>query len=380
MATGFIQLVVTRYISDQLYMRKTNNITPTFLGAMALVVPAQTAIASIFLFLTDLTLFYKITALGLYTTVSVIWIEMIFLGAAKDYARIVSYFAVGYLASFIGAHIFGWLFLLDGFLFGFLVGQLVLCTLLMNRIFTEYKMERGFNFLFAEYYSKYKSLAFIGFLFNTAIWIDKIIFWFSPSGLNIHSNFYTHFPYDSSMFIAFLTIVPSVAIFLLRIETDFYTKYKSYYGAILQKADYETILRKKNDMISILRNSLMTVIIYQGSFSIGVMILMPFIISILGIDPVNVPLFRVACGGAFFHILLFVLFILFLYFDFRGSALFLSSVYLATNSIFTVASVYAGESTHGLGYLFACVVTFVIGITLFIDRIRNLEYLTFMRQ
>lgn len=51
----------------------------------------------------------------------------------------------------------------------------------------------------------------------------------------MHSLFYTHFPYDSAMFFAYITIVPALALFLVRVETEFYTEYKAYFGGILAK-------------------------------------------------------------------------------------------------------------------------------------------------
>ncbi len=378
--TGLIQLVVTRYVSDQFYRRNPDAVVPTFVGSVAVTVLFQTVAGSLALFFADLDLLYKIVVLGLYVSISVVWIEMLFLSAAKDYAHVVLDFAVGYLASFIGGQVLGTVFGTDGLGIGFLTGQVLLMVLLMYRVFSEYRFGQGFDFAFLRYIGRYPALMATGFFYNTAIWIDKVLFWYSPSGLHVHSYFYTHFPYDSAMFIAYVTILPTLAIFLLRIETDFYLRYKNYYGAILQKAPLDRILERKGEMRDVLLAATRTSAIYQGVVTSAIFILMPFIVALLGIDPDLAPVFRVAVIGAFFHAALVVVMILLLYFDFRGSALFVSAVFLLSNATFTMVTTFGSESWMGFGYLGACVLSLATGLAVFVNRFRNLEYLTFMRQ
>lgn len=379
-ATGLLQLVVTRYVSDQFYMRNPDAVVPTFVGVLAVTVLFQTVTGALALFFADLSFLYKMTGLGLYVTVSVIWVEMLFLSAAKDYTSIVLAFAIGYLTSFLLAQLLSVFFGLDGMAMGFLIGQVLLMVLLMHRVFAEYRFGQGFDFGFLGYFRRFPALALTGVAYNTAIWIDKILFWYSDTGIPIHSYFRTHFPYDSAMFIAFVTILPTLAIFLLRIETDFYLRYKNYYGTILQKAPLALILQRKAEMLDVLRQALGTVLIWQGAVTTLAFLLMPFLVSLLGIDPADTPIFRVATIGAFFHGGLLILLILILYFDFRGSAVFLSLLFLGSNVGLTLLTLRLGPAFYGFGYLGACAVTLMAGLLIFRNRIRNLEYLTFMRQ
>jgi uncharacterized membrane protein len=379
-ATGVIQLVVTRYVSDQFYLRNPDAVVPTFVGAIAVTVIFQTATGAIALFFADFDFLYKVVALGIYVAVSVIWVEMLFLSAAKDYMNIVIAFAVAYLLSFVGAQALGAIFKLHGLAIGFLIGQVLLVVLLMHRIFSEYRFGKGFDFAFMGYFKKFPTLAGAGLAYNLAIWVDKVILWYSPSGLHIHSYFYTHFPYDSAMFIGYVSIVPTLSIFLLRIETDFYLRYKNYYGTILQKASLDLILQRKAEMLEVLRQAMKAVVIYQGSVTLGLFIVMPFLVALLGIDPANTPVFRVAILGAFFHGGLLVLMILMLYFDFRGAGLILATTFLATNISFTLVTTNLGPAWLGWGYTFSTFVSLLAGVIIFANRIKNLEYLTFMRQ
>ncbi len=379
-STGLLQLIITRYVSDQFYMRNPDAVVPTFVGALAVTVLFQTVTGAVALYFADLSFLYKMTALGLYVTVSVVWIQMLFLSAAKDYSSIVLSFGLGYLTSFLLAQLLSVFFGLEGMAVGFLVGQVLVMVLLMHRVFAEYRFGGGFDFEFLTYFKVFPALAIAGIAYNTAIWIDKILFWYSDTGITIHSFFRTHFPYDSAMFIAYVTILPTLAIFLLRIETDFYLRYKNYYGTILQKAPLSLILLRKREMLTVLREALGTVLIWQGAVTTGMFLLMPFLVSLMGIDPADTSVFRVATIGAFFHGLLLILFILILYFDFRGSAVVLSMLFLVSNLLLTLLTIHLGRAWYGFGYLGACVLSLVVGLAIFNNRIRNLEYLTFMRQ
>jgi len=252
--------------------------------------------------------------------------------------------------------------------------------LLMHRIFAEYRFEMSFGFDFLGHLRRYPVLAAIGVTYNLGIWIDKIVFWYGPDGVQIHSWLHTHFPYDSAMFIAYLTLLPTLAIFLLRIETDFYIRYKSYYGTILQKAPLGLIEQRKDEMVKVLRESARTVLIWQGAVTTLIFLVMPFLVSLMGIDPEQVPVFRVATMGAFFHGGLLVLLILILYFDFRGSALLVSLVFLGLNAGLTLLTIRLGREFQGFGYLGATMISMLLALGVFRNRMRNLEYLTFMRQ
>jgi len=378
--TGLLQLVVTRYVSDRFYLRNPEAVIPAFVGAVSATVLFQTLTGAVALYFLETSFLQKVLILGLYVTISLVWIEMLFLSAAKDYASIVMAFAIGYLTSFLLAQVLARLYGLDGMSIGFLAGQFLLMMLLMHRIFREYRFDLSFDFHFLRHFRRYPLLALVGVTYNLAIWVDKMMFWYSDQGIPVHSWLRTHFPYDSAMFVAYLTLLPTLAIFLLRIETDFYLRYKAYYGTILQKAPLHLILQRKAEMTAVLREAARTVVIWQGATTTLAFLVMPYLISLVGIDPANVPVFRVATMGAFFHGGLLILLILTLYFDFRGTAMMISGAFLVLNVLLTWWTLRLGPEFHGFGYLGATMFSMFLGLWLFRNRIRNLEFLTFMRQ
>ncbi len=377
--TGFVQLPVTRYVADRLYGREANAVIPSFVGVIIFLAPVQALTAAGFLAFCDLPIAFKVAAMGLYVVISVIWMAMIYLTAAKDYNALVLGFFVGYVVSFaLGLGLSG-TFGVSGTLSGFLAGQTLLCFWLIWRIFEEFPGDTSFNLDFLAAFRIYPHLAWAGLFYSAAIWIDKVIFWFGPTGIRVHSLFYTHFPYDSAMFFAYITIVPALALFLVRVETDFYRTYKAYFGGIINKEPLGRIEERRRQMIDTLKSSLLTVLVYQGVLTVGVLIALPWLLQSLDIDLRHVAIFRVASVAAVFHVLLLVLLVILLYFDFRRAVMWLCVAFFTMNAVFSFATLEDPES-YGWGYLAAAAITLLASLGVLWNRLQNLEFLTFVAQ
>ena len=113
--------------------------------------------------------------------------------------------------------------------------------------------------------------------------------------------------------------------------------------------------------------------------TIAVIIMIPFLLDWLEISRTFVPLFRVAAVAGVFHVLLLVLFVVLLYFDFRESVMWLSLLFFVSNTVFTWLTL---EKLHlmGWGYLASAFVTTVAAFALLWNRLDNLEFVTFVQQ
>jgi uncharacterized membrane protein len=377
--TGIVQLPVTRYVADRLYSHEASAIIPSFVGVIIFLVPVQALTASAFLAFCELPFAFKIAATGLYVTISVIWMAMIYLTAAKDYNALVLGFVAGYGVSFVLGWWLSGLYGTTGTMSGFLAGQTVLCFWLIWRIIEEFPNDTPFNLDFMSSFRMYPNLAVAGFFYSAAIWVDKMVFWFGPSGIRVESLFYTHFPYDSAMFFAYITIVPALALFLVRIETEFYEKYKAYFGGILAKDPLSKIEERRHDLVNALKKSLGVVVIYQGIITILVLVLLPSVLDAFDIDQAHLGLFRIAAVAAVFHVILLVLMVVLLYFDFRKSVMWLSILFFGLNLLFSWVTVDSPD-LYGWGYLGATLLTLLLSIVVLWNRVEQLEFLTFVHQ
>ena len=176
---------------------------------------------------------------------------MIFLGAAKKYIPIVLGFIIGGVASYVFGKYLGTLYGLPGVFLGYLSGQFIILFILLWRVYAEFSFTPFFSIEWITYFKKFPLLILVGLFLNLGIWIDKILFWFSKEdGKQVVSLFYNDENYGSPVFIAYLTMIPVLTLFLVRIETSFYIYYKKYFNAIDTKQGLKTILKRKEELVT----------------------------------------------------------------------------------------------------------------------------------
>jgi len=378
--TGMIQLVVTRFLADRLYLKQRNIFLPTYVGLMVTTVIFQGIVGVFFYSFSEAGFYFKLIGIMLYIAVSCIWQSMIFLSAARDFLAIVASFVLGCFASFILAISLGNQFGINGYLLGYTLGQIAIVFLLMQRIFYEFDSIVVCRFDFLRQIGNYYQLFIFGVLYFVALWIDKIIYWYSPGGEHVDALFYSHYPYDSCVFLAYLTIIPGLAHFLLDVETNFYESYKGFYGAIINKGTFKEIQVKKKEMTQVIVESLSRLVVLQTVVTALFLFYAPLFANYLKLESDSIPVLMAAGVGAYFHVFLVVAMLIILYFDQRRIAINLALIFLITNSSFTVFVIKYAPHYMGWGYAAATIVTFCYAAYSMIYILRNVEYLTFVRQ
>ncbi len=378
--TGLIQMTVTRYLADELYRKQTQALGPTFLTVLLLSSIVQFVVMNLLLLRTSASLNYRLAAVSLYLALSGIWLAMVFLSAARDYVSIVLSFAVGYLTSFFAAVVLGSRFGPTAYVAGFAGGQVLTLGLLTARVLTEFQPGYSFSPEVFGYFRRYPSLIAIGLIYNLAFWADKLTFWFSSEGIEVRSIMNVFPPYDTSFFMASLTIVPALAIFIVHIETDFYRSYRSFYAAIANKRGLNEILAAKAGMLTSLRLSYLTLFKIQTATALLTIALAPVITELFHLPQSYLYIFRVSVLAMAVQIFVLITVLVLLYLDLRGSVLVISSLFLATNLGLTLTSLYGGFPFYGYGFLYASLFTLIVALLLLDNRFRNLEYLAFTRQ
>ena len=178
-----------------------------------------------------------------------IWMLTNLLSGLKAYKSIVLVFFLGYAVVVTLDYIFrraG----LTGLLLGFDIGHAVL---LFGMLFLIYRGNTSRVFAKFEFLSKnklFRSLIFTGFLYNLGVWADKFVFWFSTdTGQHVIGVLHASVIYDLPIFLAYLSIYPGMAVFLLRMETDFVEHYSNFYDAVRLGGTLTHIQQTRNSMV-----------------------------------------------------------------------------------------------------------------------------------
>ena len=268
----------------------------------------------------------------------------------------------------------------EGYLAGYLLGQWVTLFWIMAKVCVEFPHRMAWNPDFMKYFKQYWDLVGIGFLFNLGIWIDKIVFWLAPDARVIVPLFTTHDIYEGPVFFAYLTIVPAMAIFLLKIETVFYQHYRQYYAKVVGKRSLTDILDEKATMVNALKGSLRDVFVIQGTVSVLCIVFAPWMIKWIHLSSVQIPLFRVLLIGSFLQVLLLINVIILFYFDLRRQVLRVSCVFVAGNAGLSALSIWLGLPFYGYGYTYGCLIALMVAFHQLNANVEDLEYITFAQQ
>ncbi|MBI3636044.1 MAG: exopolysaccharide Pel transporter PelG, partial [Candidatus Rokubacteria bacterium] len=317
---------------------------------------------------------------ALFVVVACTWMVMLFVGAAQDYASVVAAFFIGNVLSLVAALGLGGTFGAPGYLGGFTLGQAATLFVLAARVereFPESAMRSPWPVVRA--FRRFASLAIGGLLYNLAISIDRLVFWASPEGFRVRSWFYAS-AYDAPLFLAYLSVVPALAVFLVTVEMDFYERCRRYYGVVTQHGTLRQVLEAKAGVAKSLRDSLGRLAIVQVPVTLGLILLAPQAARILTLEPIQIAILRAALIGAALHILTMFETIVLLYFDRRRAAAEVAGVFFAGNALFTVASLALGPRFYGHGYAVAGLVACLWAYVLLEQTFEDLEYLTFAGQ
>lgn len=382
-----LQLVITRYLSDKLYMSEYSYIRPSYMGITQIVFFLCLIMSTAFYFNKPLPLLYKFMSIYLFTVITLIWIIMIYLSAVKNYKLIV-------IAYIIGALVTVSLMILlvrspfkfkefqtaSNFLFAYLIGLSTIFLIFLYNFLSTFFYGNGYKFDFLRYINKYYTLFFIGLFYTGGIWIDNIVMWFSELGLTISGTFLFAPFYDNAIFLSYLTIIPSLVLFLVFVETDFYTSYKDYFQKANGFETYNKIDLSCKKMKKVLNYNLFYSFEVQALISITLVLLAKPLFRLLNINYIVRNIFKITTIGSLFNILFFTIVLVLLYFELKKRAMLVSACFFFTNLIFTLYFKDKGVEYFGYGFAISSFITFCFSIILYQNYLKRVNYITFARQ
>ncbi|MEN7529606.1 MULTISPECIES: exopolysaccharide Pel transporter PelG [unclassified Cupriavidus] len=380
--TGPMQLSFTRFTSDRLFERRGDLVLSNYHAVALLVTGLAGAIGlacAVWAF-PEQSVLYRLLMIAGFVIMSNIWIAAIFLSGMKQYKAIVWTFFIGYTITVLAA-----LALrsrgLEGLLGGFVAGQLCLLVGMITLIYRNYTSHRFMSFeVFQKRYS-YPSLIFIGLFYNLGIWVDKFMFWYAPStGQAVIGPLHASIIYDIPVFLAYLAIIPGMAVFLVRIETDFVEYYDAFYNAVRGGSSLEHIEDMRNTMVQTIRLGLYEIVKVQAIASLLLFVIGGWLLNLLGISELYLPLLYVDVIGASLQVVLLGVLNIYFYLDRRREVLMLTGTFVVLNFVLTRLTLELGPAWYGYGFAVSLLVVVALSLYLLDRKLDRLEYETYMLQ
>lgn len=364
--TGGCSMVLSRYVSDQLFTQQEERVMPSLLGVLSLLLPVGALASGIFLLLAGITPLQILLNFLYFMELVVVWMEMHYMTAIKDYKGIVLSYAAAIVTSLGAAFLccFLWQARLEVLLLGVILGygeMMVVNFLLLNDFFPR---GRGHYLEFLYWMEEYRWLGISGFMMNIGLFSHLVIVWFRDDiGECVQGLYYSAKQYDVAALYSFFTILVTTINFVASVEVNFYPKYRRYYDLFNGKGSITEIRTAEKEMRYVMERELGYTAkrqLYTTALSVA---LGPLILQMLplGFDALMDGYFRILCVGYGLYAVGNVMMMMLLYFtDYKGAGIS-GILYAAVSSAGTLLSMrweskYAGFAfaLGGMVFFFSC--------------------------
>lgn len=374
-----IFMIATRFLSDLIYSRNVSDAPGLLLGALFILFGVHAPLISgFYLYYADLAPWVNLFAVINYLLIAGIWLISIFMSALKEYTSITRTFGLGMLIALLCSILLSPGFSVAGMLLGFNLGLAYIFFNLIARVLAEYPGVPRRPFAFLSYFVSHWEIALSGLIYNMAIWVDKWIMWFAPERSVHHTGLISYPHYDGAMFLAYLSLVPAIALFTVNVETRFFERYLRFYQDIQHHANYARIDHNHHALWNSIMQGARHILILQLTIAGVIILLAPIILDIIQASSMQLSIFRFGVLGAAFHAFTMFLMTLLSYFDARLKVFLLALVFLLSNTVFTYISLELGLSWYGWGYAVSAIISFAAAYWLLVRHVQRLPYETFI--
>lgn len=373
-----VYFIMTRYLADQIHVKNVTTAPTVMLESTILVFAFNLPLAIFFYGIYfDMPLDLRLAAFANMFLIAGVWLLSVYLTALKDFSAVTWTFFIGMAVAVLSAEFLG-----DGdaagMVAGYNIGLALIVFMLSGRIFAEYPYHLTTEFAIKPFWGKYWELAVGGFFYNAALWVDKWIMWYAPEAVELPSKMRFFPDYDSAMFMAAMSIMPSLALFVFAIETNFFHHYRRFYGNILAHASLRRIRQFHTMIMDAIIEGGRNVMFLQGIICAFIILLAPQIFERAGMFFLQLGMFRLGVLGAFFQVLLLFCSIILSYFDCRRANMWIFIFYFASNTILTLVFMQWGYEYYGYGFFLSSALSFCLGAAILFAHVRKLTFHAFI--
>jgi uncharacterized membrane protein len=375
---SIFSMVMTRYIADLLYEEKEKDVLPSMEGMFALVLPVSGFLWIIFLINAGIDFSLCVLNFILFIELLVVWTEMNYLTAIKDYR--------GILLSYIYAIIFAVAFALFGcsyfgasvyvLMISVTIGYGVMIVYDMMLLYRYFPNSQENHFAFLPWFDEYGDLMLVGFFTNIGLFSHLVIAWFGKVGIQIKGLYYGAPQHDVPALFAFITILITTINFVASVEVNFYPKYRRYYDLFNGTGSISEIEQAEKEMLTVLEHELVYTARRQlyGTaviLSVGLVILerLP-----LGFDALMEGYFRILSVGYGAYAVGNVLMLILMYFtdysDARNSAIIFGSF----STILSFGSLWLETKFYGFAFAISSIIYLVYALKRLMSYTEKLPY------
>lgn len=379
MVASVFNNVISRYISDKIFIEKEDDICASLFGLMT-----ATSVLSGIIYFILCYLIYKNGNVSIYLLTSYyllgvlvtnVYVVMNYVSALKEYKEVTYSFVIGFVPAavvFFISH-----FLLNISLLTSIYASLALAfaiTLLMLVFWCvkAFGAPSDNYFEFLEYFKKHFMLVISGICYTFGLYFTNIMYW-NFSDMQVKVNIFTIAPnYDLATFFAMVISLPAFVLFVVNVETVFYEKYIKYVSA-LNEGTYDLIEKNRISMSNTVKLQLFFVYDMQLVISILLISISAIVFPLLSISNHVLSMFMIL-GMGMFCVTCMYLTVIFLYYfqDYKASAIS-TLVFLILEIISCLIYLKLKDPYYPLPILISGIISWIVSFILLRRRLKNIN-------
>ena len=363
--TSWFNMVTTRYVSDMLYEEKLERVMPSFYGSCSIMLVLGLVLYGIFLWFSGVSFLYQAACLIFSAVLIVVWMEMVYLTAIKDYKGIVLAFTIALMIGFLCALIL------------VLIGRATILSMMacviiaygimmvwyFKLLLDYFPQNEGSRFGFLRWFDRYRSLALSGGFINLGLFAHLVIMYFGPLQVQVEGLFYGAPYHDVPALCAFFSILVTTVNFVTSVEVRFYPAYRTYYSLFNDNGSIHDIEQAESEMLTVLEQELTFGGHKQFLTSLIFVVLGSYLLELmpLGMTDTAISIFRILCVGYGLYAVSNSMMLILLYYEDYTGALLGTFLFAAVSNIGTVLQILYGSVEYfGLSFLLGGAVFYLV--------------------
>jgi uncharacterized membrane protein len=383
--TGPFNAVIARYISDKIYENSEEDILPCYYAVLTVNTVFSSIIGIVFClyeyFVGNVDIWFVFASFCMYITLVMVFVNMTFILALKEYRRVILSFVFGLAFSLIlglvQVNLMGIrieLAIVVSFAIGFLI--VGFCLFGNIRIFFK-ENSRNYREVFV-YFKIHWRLLLSNLFYTFGLYCHNFVFWTTGLRVVIVKSFVSAPVYDMATCIAMFLNISTSVIFIVAVETNFHDAYQEFCQAIVGGTG-EDIYYAKREMFRAIKNGLVFTIQLQLIFTISLFFIALFTLPFLSITGLITSILPSLPVG---YVLLFIMYdmIIFIYyFNVYNKAVITSALFLGVTLVGSIFSSMLTPAFYGLGVLLGSLAGFLYAFFAIRKIEKKLEYYTYCK-
>lgn len=355
MITTPINTVWSRYIADKIFTEQFEDILSSYYVGLVCVAVLGALLGIPFLvhsfFVSDISIRFLFTGYCLYMSLLIVFFTMTYLSATKDYKIITLYF---FLGLFFG--VLTGLFLvlglndnlIDGILTGLMVGFFLIAVLQFTYVRRYFRVHSKNYKECIHYLMQYKLLFFSSFFYVLGLYIHNFVFWTTRMSVLVKNTFLSAPAYDMASYLAMMTNISTMVIFIVVVETDFHDRYQLYSEAVL-RLTLKEIRKAKDDMFRLLGNQIAYIVEVQAIITCLIFLIIEIFFPVIGFSGEIIQMYPVMAVGYFMIFIMYCNIIYLYYFSDHKGAFFTALFFLLVTFFVSLGARYLPIQFYGIG-------------------------------